>query len=207
MQTTLFISEAKVRGFSDINESLDDKLITNSIREAQDIEIQPIIGTILYNTISTKIDNSSLSGSYQTLVDDYIQPALLYASLYNITEYTYIRTRNNGLLTPTGGENSVNVDKTIYDTRRQSLENKKQFYADLLARYISQNSSEYPELGQNTELYQFVPDYASQYRAPMVFNRNVRSIYLNLAQKAGLPIVNSAYPSYPPPQPDRDWET
>jgi len=204
MQTTLFISEAKVRGFSDINESLDDKLITNAIREAQDIVIQPIIGTILYNTLTTKIDNSSLSGSYQSLVDDYVQPALLYASLYNITENTFIRTRNNGLLTPNGGENSNSVDKQIYDVKRQSIENKKQFYCDMLSRYISQNSNEFPELGQNTELYQFVPDYGSQYRAPMVFSRNVRSIYLNLARQAGLPIVDSAYPSYPPPQPGKN---
>jgi hypothetical protein len=37
MTTTLLISEAKVRAFSDINESVDDSLMVNAIREAQDI--------------------------------------------------------------------------------------------------------------------------------------------------------------------------
>jgi len=204
MTTTLLISEAKVRAFSDINESVDDSLMVNAIREAQDIVMQPIMGTILYNTLIEKIDNNSLSGSYQTLVDDYIQPALIYASLYNITENVYVRTRNNGLLTPTGGENSVNVDKTMYDTKRQSIFNKQQFYSDQLSRYLNEKYNLFPELGENTELYQFIPDYGSQYRSPIVMQRNTRAVYLNLAQKAGLPIVNSAYPSYPPPGPNKN---
>ena len=138
MTTTLLISEAKVRAFSDLNVSVDDALMVNGIREAQDIVIQPIIGTILYNTLLTKIDNNSVSGSYQTLIDDYIQPALVYASLYNVTEAVMVRTRNNGLLTPTGGENSVNVDISMYDAKRQSIFNKQQFYADQLSRYLSE---------------------------------------------------------------------
>ena len=203
MTTTLLISEAKIRAFSDLNESVDDALMVNGIREAQDIAIQPIIGTKLYNTLITKIDNNSVSGSYQTLVDDYIQPALVYASLYNITEAVMVRTRNNGLLTPTGGENSVNVDRSMYDAKRQSIFNKQQFYADQLSRFLTENLALYPELGQNTLLYQFVPDYGSQYRSPIVMQRNTRAIYLNLARQAGLPIVNSAYPSYPPPGPNK----
>jgi len=204
MTTTLLISEAKVRAFSDINESVDDSLMVNAIREAQDIVMQPIMGTKLYNTLIEKIDNNSLSGSYQTLVDDYIQPALVYASLYNITENVYVRTRNNGLLTPTGGENSINVDKNMYDTKRQSIFNKQQFYSDQLSRYLNEKYNLFPELGENTELYQFIPDYASQYRSPIVMQRNTRAVYLNLAQRSGLPIVNSAYPSYPPPGPNKN---
>jgi len=204
MTTTLLISEAKVRAFSDINESVDDSLMVNAIREAQDIVMQPIMGTILYNTLIEKIDNNSLSGSYQTLVDDYIQPALIYASLYNITENVYVRTRNNGLLTPTGGENSVNVDKTMYDTKRQSIFNKQQFYSDQLSRYLNEKYNLFPELGENTELYQFIPDYGSQYRSPIVMQRNTRAVYLDLAQRSGLPIVDSAYPSYPPPGPNKN---
>lgn len=204
MTTTLLISEAKVRAFSDINESVDDSLMVNAIREAQDIVMQPIMGTKLYNALIEKIDNNSLSGSYQTLVDDYIQPALVYASLYNITENVYVRTRNNGLLTPTGGENSINVDKNMYDTKRQSIFNKQQFYSDQLSRYLNEKYNLFPELGENTELYQFIPDYASQYRSPIVMQRNTRAVYLNLARQAGLPIVNSAYPSFPPPGPNKN---
>jgi hypothetical protein len=51
MTTTLLISEAKVRAFTDLNESVDDSLMVNAIREQQDMVIQPIIGTKLYNVL------------------------------------------------------------------------------------------------------------------------------------------------------------
>ena len=112
-------------------------------------------------------------------------------------------TRNNGLLTPTGGDNSVNVDRSMYDAKRQSIFNKQQFYSDQLSRFLTENIAQYPELGENTLLYQFVPDYGSQYRSPIVMQRNTRAVYLDLARKSGLPIVDSAYPAYPPPGPTK----
>jgi len=75
-----------------------------------------------------------------------------------------------------------------------------EFYADKLTRYITQEESSYPELTQNTLLYQQVADYGSQYRSSIVFRANTRSRYLNLARRAGLPIVDSAYSQYPPPK-------
>ena len=67
-------------------------------------------------------------------------------------------------------------------------------------RFLTENESDYPELTQNTLLYQQVPDYGSQYFAPIVFQQQTRARYLNLARRAGLPIVDSAYSQYPPPK-------
>ena len=47
---------------------------------------------------------------------------------YYALEDIYLRPLNNGLLSPTGGENSEKVDGTWYNRKRQSVENKKQFY-------------------------------------------------------------------------------
>ena len=102
MTTTFIISEAKLRQFTDVNNNLDTELIKNSVREAQDIALQRIIGTKLYNKILSDINADTLTGDYKTLVDDYIQDFLLYAAYYEALEAIYIRPRNNGLLTPTG---------------------------------------------------------------------------------------------------------
>ena len=84
--------------------------------------------------------------------------------------------------------------------KRQSVRNKMEFYADKLTRYLAEEESSYPELTQNTLLYQQVADYGSQYFAPIVFQQQTRARYLNLARRAGLPIVDSAYSQYPPPK-------
>ena len=84
MTDTLLISWTKVKQYTDINDSLDADLIKNAIREAQDIELQRVIGTLLYQKLISDVQASSLTGAYQTLVNDYIQDMLLYASYYNI---------------------------------------------------------------------------------------------------------------------------
>ena len=198
MTTTFIISEAKLREFTDLNEMVDTALIKNAIREAQDISLQRIIGTKLYDAILLKIDTSTLTGDYQHLVDAYIQDFLLYAAYYEALDAIYMRPRNNGLLTPTGGENSQNVDRTMYDVKRQNVENKMEFYAQKLALYINQEMSLFPELNSANKLYEQWPDYGNQFRSPIVFGRNARSAaHYQQAVEAGLRIADSRYPQFP----------
>ena len=198
MTTTFIISEAKLRQFTDLNDSVDTALIKNAVREGQDIRLQAIIGTKLYKSILDKIDAGTLTGVYKALVDDYIQDFLLYAAYYEALEAIYIRPRNNGLLTPTGGENSIEVDRSLFNVKRQNVENKMQFYADKLSSYLAEEQNLFPELNTANKLYEQWPDYGSQYRSPIVFGRNARvgAHYLQ-AKEAGLRITDSKYKQYP----------
>lgn len=197
MTSTFIISEAKLRQFTDINDNLDTAFIKNAIREAQDIYLQRIIGTVLYQKLLSDIDSSSLTGAYLTLVTDYIQDFLLYAAYYESLEAIYIRPRNNGLLNATGGDNSQSVDKTLYDTKRQSVNNKMQYYAERLTNYIIEKQGTYPELNENNFLYQQYPDYGNKYRSPIVFKYQNRGTHFNQAREAGLRITDSRYPQFP----------
>ncbi len=198
MTNTLIISEAKVRQFTDINDSVDSALIKNNVRTAQDIHLQRIIGTKLYQKIQSDIDASTLTGDYLTLVSDYITDFLIYATYYETLESIYLRPRNNGLLQPTGGENSIEVDRSIYDMKRQSVENKMEYYADRLSSYISDEEQLFPELNTNNKLYEQYPDYASQYRSPIVFGYKAkRGTHYRDAKNAGLRITDSKYKQFP----------
>ncbi len=198
MTTTLIISEAKLRQFTDLNDSVDTELLKNAVRTAQDITIQRVVGTKLYQKILSEIDADSLTGVYKTLVDDYIQDFLLYAAYYEALEAIYIRPRNNGLLTPTGGENSIEVDRSLFNVKRQNTENKMMFYADRLSAYLAEEQSLFPELNSNNKLYEMWPDYSSQYRSPIVFGRNARvGAHYEQAKEAGLRITDSKYSQYP----------
>jgi len=198
MTTTFIISEEKLRFFTDLNDSVDSSLIKNAVREAQDISLQRIIGTPLYKSILNKIDTSTLTGNYQTLVDDYIQDFLLYAAYYEALEAIYIRPRNNGLLTPTGGENSIETDRSLFNVKRQNALNKMEFYADKLSAYLAEEQNLFPELNTSNKLYEQWPDYGSQYRSPIVFGRNARvGAHYQQAKEAGLRITDSKYKQYP----------
>jgi len=198
MTTTFIISESKLRQFTDLNDSVDTSLLKNAVREAQDIMLQRIIGTPLYKSILNKIDTSTLTGVYLTLVNDYIQDFLLYAAYYEALEAIYIRPRNSGLLTPTGGENSIEVDRSLFNVSRQNTKNKMEFYADKLSAYLAEEQNLFPELNTADKLYEQWPDYGSQYRSPIVFGRNARvGAHYTQAKEAGLRITDSKYKQYP----------
>ena len=197
MTDVFIISEENLRQFTDINNNVDSELLKNAIREAQDIELQRILGTKLYDKIKTDIKNNTLSGDYETLVLNWIQNALLYESYYYALEDIYLRPRNNGLLIPQGGENSTAADGTWYNRKRQSVENKKQFYEERLTNYLIQKQGNFPELNGNVELQQMYPDFGVQYKSPIVMRRNGRGYHAEQARECGLPIYDSRYPQFP----------
>ena len=194
MTNVFLISEAKVRQFTDINNNVDTELIKNNIRVAQDYYLQSTIGTNLYNKIMSDVENNTLAGQYETILNDYIQDFLLYATYYETLESIYLRPRNNGLLRPNGGENSEPVDKDIYNMKRQSIENKMTYYNERLTNYIIEEEAQFPELNNADKLYEQNPDYTNKYRNPFVLRK---SLYAEWARKYGLQLYDTRYKQYP----------
>ena len=122
MTDTLFISENKLKQFTDLNDALDASLLKNAVREAQDIHIQRMLGERLYNTLIDKVKASEVTDQYLTLMGR-VQDALLYWSYYEALESIYLRPRNNGLLVPQGGQEALAADVNTYDKKRQSVKN------------------------------------------------------------------------------------
>ena len=58
-----------------------------SIIQAQDSQIQPILGTDLFNKLKTDITAGTISGVYETLLQDYVQMATLKWTLVNFYPY------------------------------------------------------------------------------------------------------------------------
>lgn len=192
MQNTLLISEAKVKAFTDINNNLDPALIKSTIREAQIIHITRLLGTKLYDKVIDDVNSGSLDGNYKTLVDDYVQDSLLYWSYYESLESIYLRPRNNGLLQPQGGDNSLSVDMLVYDKKRQSVKNKAEYFSERLVDYLCFNNDLFPEYGTETndDIY---PDASVQFKSPIVFRKTIRD---NIEQM-GIKVVNSRYKYLP----------
>ena len=192
MTTTLFISENKLKNFSDLNNSLDPDLLKNAIREGQDIHIQRILGYKLYQKMIADVNSSSLSGYYKTLMDDYLQDALLYWAYYEALESIWLRPRNNGLLIPQGGAEALSVDSTTYDKKRQSVKNKAEWYSERMVGWLIDNETRFPEFGTETGM-EIVPDQSSQLKSPFVTRRG----YADQMEKLGIKVTDSRYKYLP----------
>jgi hypothetical protein len=171
---------------------LDVDLISSVIREAQIVHITRLLGSKLYDKILSDVDNGTLTGNYKTLVDNYIQDVLIYASYYESLETIYLRPRNAGLVVPQGGENNSAADITLYDKKRQSVKNKMQYFAERLVDYLCFNTSIYPEYNQNVndDIY---PDTTTQFKSPIVFRNEVP----DAVKQMGIKITNSRYDYLP----------
>jgi len=199
MTNTFLISETVFRTYTDVNQNIDSALIKNAIREAQDITLQQTIGTLLYDKIIDIVDANEMdlpaNSAYKTLLNDYIQDALIYAAYWYSLDAIYLRSRNNGLIQPTGGENSDGVDRTLYNVKRESVKNKLEYYLNRLTAYIIEEESSYPELNASNKLYEQNPDYSTKYGSPFVFAQGVR----NAAEfnDRGYRVYNSMAKQYP----------
>lgn len=193
MVTTLFISENKLKAFSDLNQSVDADLLKNAIREAQDIRIQQYIGYKLYEKLIDDVNSNTLSGNYLDLMTGYIQDTLLYWSYYEALEAIWLRPRNNGLLIPQGGQEAQAADIRIFDKKRDSVRNKAEWYAERLVGYLIDNASAmFPEFGTENGMEIF-PDQRSAFNSPFVTKRN----YLEDMKRFGIKVTDSRYKNFP----------
>jgi len=192
--TTLLISEANIRSFTDINKSVDSEFLNNAIRVSGDYYLQNTLGTKLYRKIIDLVNTNSIADPYKKLLEDYCQDYLLYCAYYETLEALYIRPRNNGLLRSTGGENSESADFEMFNIKRQSVKNKMDFYNTKLTQYLIEEEVLFPELNQNNKLYENYPDYSEKYRNPFVTSRMG---FAEEAKSRGIKIYDSRYKQFP----------
>jgi hypothetical protein len=191
MTDTLFISENKLKNFSDLNNGLDPDLLKNAVREGQDIHIQRMLGNKLYLVMIDKVKNNQVTGNYLTLMN-YIQDSLLYWAYYEALESIWLRPRNNGLLIPQGGAEANAADGSIYDKKRESVKNKAEWYSERLVGYLIDNETLFPAFGTETGM-EIVPDQNSQFKSPFVG----RSGYAEAMARLGIKLTDSRYKYLP----------
>ena len=55
MANVLLVSENKLKAFTNVNKNVDMDTIRAEIGIAQDIQLQPLLGTLFYNQLLTKL--------------------------------------------------------------------------------------------------------------------------------------------------------
>lgn len=163
---TYFLSVNDLKEYTTINYAVEDKLLENSIYDAQQIDIMAIIGTRLYNTLEQKITGSTVAGDYKELMDDYIWNTLLKASEIRSLLWVYAKIRNKGIENQ-NSDNSVSVEITVVNKLKQELSNDFEYYANRLKKYLCEYKDtrfpEYKNYNPNSLDYFVEPDKTDSY--------------------------------------------
>ena len=145
----IFIDASYIKAYSHIDGSVDEKDMLPSIIQAQDSQIQPILGTDLFNKLKTEITAGTITGDYDTLLNDYVRMGTLKWFLVHF--YPYLQGKiMNGTIGSRNVDNitalSQNEVARLVDIERSNA----QFYTERLIDYLQNNSSLFSEYNSNS---------------------------------------------------------
>ena len=147
MGKVIFITQKDLKDFTNMSGNVDPDKLMSSINAAQDLELEPILGTALVTKLSTEIENETLSGFYEELVVEYIKPVLCWYSLSMAIPYLAYSISNGGLFKHQS-ESSITPDKSEIDYLTQNARTKGQDYANRMIKWLCAFNSEIPEYNQ-----------------------------------------------------------
>jgi hypothetical protein len=149
MATALFINRTDLVKNSIIDGNVDTDKFIQFIKVAQQIDIQNLLGTDLYNKISADIVAGSLAGNYLSLTNTYIQPTLIWFAQMNYIPFAAYQIKNGGVFKHSS-ETAQNVDKNEVDYLVSKAREYANYYSTRLVDYLSFNDNLFPEYNTNT---------------------------------------------------------
>ena len=107
----LFINPSVIKNTTYLDENIDEKYIRVAIETAQQLYIEPIIGSGIYDQLQTQINAGTLTALNTTLLTDAIQPALEYWTLHELIEPLLYKFNNKNIAKKTSdNSNPINLD-------------------------------------------------------------------------------------------------
>lgn len=156
MDKVLFVSCDKLKKSTPIDYNVDDSILKPYIYRAQDIVVHQYLGTRLYDRLKTDVINSTLSGSYLTLFETYVQPAVIERAFYEALPFISLKLTNKSIVR---GNSEWSIEADINDLKflRNTVLDMAQFYGERLIDYLKQNNNLFVELSQNSGIDELQP--------------------------------------------------
>ncbi len=156
MSIALFIKAKDLKRHSIMDGNVDADKFMQYIHLAQKIHIRNYLGEDLYDRLQAGIIASDLSADETTLINDYIQDALIHFAAAEYYQFGAYTVSNKGILKNVA-DNSEAVAKLEIDSLVQKERDYAQYFTQRLIDYLCTNSSLYAEYSTNTE-NQIKPD-------------------------------------------------
>ena len=145
----LFVSENKLKDSTAINGNVDVEFLLPYIKVAQTKYIHTKLGTDLYEKLQADITASTLTGAYQTLVDDYIGDMLPHFAFYECLPFLRFKVSNGNIYAKTS-ETGTALSTEEANSLREQVRNTAEYFLQRMIDYIKANLSSFPEYSSNS---------------------------------------------------------
>jgi len=160
----LFITRNDIIKNTPLGGAIDADALLPFVRTAQEKYLLNLLGTVLYNKLQDDIEaGDTFTGYYQTLIENYVKPTLIWYSCVEYIPFSAITFKSNGAVKHIS-ETSVSPGKNEVDYLLSKALDNAGYYSTRLQDYLTANSSNIPEylesVGDSTQIY---PDQSNQY--------------------------------------------
>ena len=164
MATVLFINRTDLVRNSILDGSINTDKFIFFIKIAQEIDVQQIIGTNMYDGLTAAIVagiDLPANARWKIILDDYIVSMLIWYAQSNYIPFAAYQISNGGIFKH-NSENSQTVDKTEVDFLVEKARTNAEWYSRRFIDFMSFNQSTYPEYTNNVndDLY---PSYSATF--------------------------------------------
>jgi hypothetical protein len=203
MANVLLVSENKLKAFTNVNKNVDISAIRAEIGVAQDLHLQPLLGTRFYNHLLDQVSatGNTFNADELILVNDYISNYLIQVAYYEMIPHLHLRTMNVGIVEPAaleGGRNGVDIETMKY--LRTIQKQRADFYMMRLQDYLitGKGQNKFPDYNTQTTMDGMIANRSEKYNSPIYLNHTSRYGY-SLAQTMRNLEVYSDQAHYNPP--------
>jgi hypothetical protein len=139
----VLVDEQTFKDLSPAVGQLDYAFITPSLIEAQDVGLPEIIGERLLSDIYVQLEDCQVCGTYEKLIEDYIQPYLVHEALARGLNYMLFKLENSGVVkrNSENGTAAELVETSFLADREKTVAAS---YGMRLRRYLEANADLYP---------------------------------------------------------------
>jgi len=164
MATVLFINRTDLVRNSILDGSINTDKFIFFIKIAQEIDIQQIIGTKMYEGLTAAIVagiDLPANARWKLVLDDYIVTMLIWYAQGNYIPFAAYQISNGGVFKH-NSENSQTVDKNEVDFLVEKARTNAEWYSRRFIDFMSFNQTTYPEYtnNKNDDIY---PSYEATF--------------------------------------------
>jgi len=173
MSKALFISENTLIENSVISENVSYTQLRPTIIKVQEMHIQPTVGSPLYNQLVTQVVAGSLSANNTTLMQTYIQPAIIQWMYFELPMVLAFKFMNKGMDRRNSTESTSMGDSELTRLMNKSKDDA-QWYTERITRYLQENHTSFPLFDNPTVAIDTIYPANSAYQTGMVLGRRGR---------------------------------
>ena len=140
----IFITEQTFKERTGASNAIDGKQLFPMIKVAQDIHIQPVLGSTLYLRLQDGIDSNDLNNDEKDLIDNYITDALIWFTMSMLPMTMGYQLFSKGFLQKTSEESNT-PSRSDLELLEQKYQSMAEFYNKRMIKYLQENYELYDE--------------------------------------------------------------